>query len=192
MLANVINVKWNAWSTMIVAVDESVKPVLHYKLLASLCDSQYEALILKCKLQIGYRNKLAINLCRTLRVTNWLITVECKKNNRLWLVNFLLLQPHLLGIRYCKSETSVCSFTSTIVRQFASFCYMSSHLHSVLTFLEPIELLDLLRIQKLHLAIQIWCVGVLFFYNARDICYNIRALWGLRFALSNATKRPSS
>ena len=26
------------------------------------CDSQYEVLILKCKLQIGFRNKLAIDL----------------------------------------------------------------------------------------------------------------------------------
>jgi len=27
---------------------------------------------------------------------NWSITVKCKKNNWLWLVNFLLLQPHPL------------------------------------------------------------------------------------------------
>jgi len=30
------------------------------------------------------------------RVRNWLIAVECKKNNWLWLVNFLFLQPPLL------------------------------------------------------------------------------------------------
>ncbi|KYM86200.1 hypothetical protein ALC53_04167 [Atta colombica] len=32
------------------------------KLIASCCDSQYETLISKSKLQIGCRNKLAINL----------------------------------------------------------------------------------------------------------------------------------
>jgi len=45
-----------------------------------------------CSLSVVYNEHSSMD--EAVRVRNWPITVECKKNSRLWLVNFLLLQPH--------------------------------------------------------------------------------------------------
>jgi len=54
------------------------------------------AYVLECGLMDWYAwyTMSSSSMDEAVRVRNWPITVECMKNSWLWLVNFLLLQPH--------------------------------------------------------------------------------------------------